>query len=502
MNSARTKPRKISGILLHPTSLPTQWGIGDFGPSAHAFLDWLAACGQHLWQILPLGPTGLGDSPYGALSAFAGNPLLISPELLQREKLVELRGSRSEPAGPVEYGSVMRWKDELFDHAWQRATELGLWKRELERFEEKESAWLDEWALFAALRERWPDRAWTGWPEEIRNREPAALAKAAEQLESRVRRHRFVQFVFDRQWQALRQHAASLHITIMGDLPIYVAGDGADVWSNPDKFLLDRQRMPTHVAGVPPDYFSPTGQRWGNPLYDWDAMKAEKFSWWIARMRANLRLTDLVRLDHFRGFAGYWAVPAEEETAVHGEWRTGPGEPLFKAMRAELGELPIVAEDLGTITPDVELLREAIDVPGMKVLQFAFGEDDSPHMLHEHTPDTVAYTGTHDNDTTVGWWRNAADHEKDRVRSVFGPVADREPHWTLLRAAWSSVGNHAVAPFQDLFGLGSEARMNTPGAAEGNWRWRFRPQLLADAGVAKGLRRLTEITGRSDATRK
>lgn len=494
--------RKISGILLHPTSLPTQWGIGDFGPSAHAFVDWLAAARQHLWQILPLGPTGLGDSPYGALSAFAGNPLLISPEILQQDRLVELRGSRSGPASPVEYGDVIRWKNELLDHAWERALARGLWKGELETFAADQASWLDDWALFAALREQWPDRAWTGWPEGIRNRGKVALTRARSELAERVDRHKFVQYVFDRQWQSLRQHAASRNITIMGDLPIYVAGDGADVWSNPDKFLLDEDREPTHVAGVPPDYFSPTGQRWGNPLYDWDALEADGYRWWIARMRANLRLADLVRLDHFRGFAGYWAVPSDEETAVHGEWRTGPGESLFTAIRRELGELPIVAEDLGTITPDVEALREAIAVPGMKVLQFAFGEDDSPHMLHNHTRDTVAYTGTHDNDTTVGWWRSAADHEKDRVRSIFGPLADREPHWALLRAAWSSVGNHAIAPIQDLFGLGSEARMNTPGAPEGNWRWRVRPELLADAAVLAGLRRLTEITGRSDETRR
>lgn len=446
--------------------------------------------------MLPLGPTGLGDSPYGALSAFAGNPLLISPESLQRDGLVRLPASNGDPSPFVDYGRVSRWKDSLLDEAWRTASGSTRWKKQVARFTRREASWLEDWALFAALREKWPDRAWDRWPAEYRDRDDRALEKARGELADRIDRHRFVQFLFDEQWQELRAHATDKGVHLLGDLPIYVAGDGAEVWSQPELFELDANHKPLRVAGVPPDYFSPTGQRWGNPLYRWDAMHADDYRWWIDRMRANLRLTDMVRLDHFRGFAAYWAVPAEAPDATTGEWLEGPGRSLFDAMERAIGELPIVAEDLGTITADVHALREAIGIPGMRVLQFAFGEDDSPHLPHHYTRPTVAYTGTHDNDTTMGWWRSAQHHEKERAYLLFGDCIAREPNWTLLRAAWMSRATVAIAPIQDLFGLGSEARMNVPGAAEGNWRWRIDSSLLEDREIPKGLRRLTEITGR------
>lgn len=490
--------RRASGILVHPTSLPSPWGIGGLGPAAHAFIDWLADAGQRVWQILPLGPTGLGDSPYGALSAFAGNPLLISPELLQRDGLVQLPSTPAGSSASVDYGLTARWKNSLLDEAWRTAAASSRWKGEIDSFAERESSWLHDWALFAALREKWPDRGWDRWPEPYRDRDEPVLASARKELADRIERHRFVQFIFDRQWNELREHAHSRDILIMGDLPIYVAGDGAEVWSRPELFELDQHHSPLRVAGVPPDYFSPTGQRWGNPLYRWNAMKKDGYRWWIERMRANLRLTDIVRFDHFRGFAAYWAVPSDAPDARTGEWVQGPGRHLFRALEKALGNLPIVAEDLGTITPDVHELREAIGIPGMRVLQFAFGEDDSPHLPHHYTRPTVAYTGTHDNDTTVGWWRTAESHEKERAYLLFGEGVGREPNWTLIRAAWMSRATIAIAPIQDLFGLGSEARMNTPGAAEGNWRWRIEPRLLEDREIRRGLRRLTEITGRGD----
>lgn len=496
--STINQPRS-AGVLLHPTSLPSAWGIGDLGPGAHSFIDWLADSGQSVWQILPLGPTGLGDSPYGALSAFAGNPLLISPDLLAEDRLIDDVQPSATATDAVDYGTVARWKNELLDAAFKRASDDARWSSRIEEFSEQQSEWLEDWVLFAALRERWPDRSWERWPEPVRDRDEATLQQLSTELRPRIARHRFVQFIFERQWQRVREHAHARGIRIMGDLPIYVAGDGADVWSRPDLFELDREHRPTRVAGVPPDYFSPTGQRWGNPLYDWKAMRKEKYAWWIARMRANLRMTDLVRLDHFRGFAGYWAVPASAEDATTGTWEKGPGKALFTAIRKELGDLPIVAEDLGTITQDVEALRDAIRIPGMRVLQFAFGEDDSPHLPHHFTRPTVAYTGTHDNDTTVGWWKTASDDEKNRARTLFGGIIDHEPHWTLLRSVWMSQAVTSIAPLQDLFGLGSDARMNTPGAAEGNWRWRASPELFHDRAVQFGLRRLSEATGRSAA---
>jgi 4-alpha-glucanotransferase len=488
-------------VLLHPTSLPGPHGVGDLGGEAESFLDWAAAAGQTVWQILPLGPTSWGHSPYGSLSAFAGNPLLVSPDRLLEEGLLPrpaLGRVPELPADHVDFAAAGAWKDQvlrashahLAEHAPQRIREA--YAAFVESPDQAE--WLDDWALFAALKARFDGRAWTEWDPELRRRDAAALARARRELAAEIDFHRYAQFVFHRQWERLRGEARRRGIEILGDLPIYVAGDSAEVWARPDLFALDDLGRPTVVAGVPPDYFSATGQRWGNPLYRWDRMRAEGYAWWIARLRANLRRADRVRLDHFRGFVAYWEVPASEPTAVGGRWVAGPGVELFAALRAALGELPLVAEDLGVITPDVEALRDALELPGMKVLQFAFGELDGVHAPHRHRRRSVIYTGTHDNDTTRGWHARLGAEERARVHAYLGTTGDG-PHWDLVRAAYTSVAELAIVPLQDLLGLGSEARMNTPAEAAGNWSWRLRPGALG-AELAERLRRLAALTGR------
>jgi 4-alpha-glucanotransferase len=491
-----------AGILVHPTSLPGPFPVGDLGSASGAFLGFAEAAGQRLWQILPLGPPGLGGSPYTARSAFAGNPLLISPERLAADGLLPAAAVDADgpPSSRVDLGAATAWKDALLREAWERFRREG--SRELREAcrayaaAPERAAWLPDWELYAALAERFPGRSWHDWPRPLARRDPRALDAARRELVGEMGYQRFVQFLFERQWQAVRAEAARRGIAILGDLPIYVAEDSADVWAHPELFDLDAQGRPRHVAGVPPDYFSPTGQRWGNPLYRWERMAADGFAWWVARLRRNLELTHQVRIDHFRGLAAYWEVPASEPTALEGRWVEGPGIALFAAFRRALAaeSLPIVAEDLGTITPDVEQLRAEAGLPGMKVLQFAFGEPDSSHLPHHHERRCLVYTGTHDNDTTLGWFASLSGEERQRVLDYVGGDGI-EPHWDLVRAAYTSVADDAVVPLQDVIGLGPAARMNTPGQAAGNWEWRALPdQLRGDD--AERLRYLAALSGR------
>jgi 4-alpha-glucanotransferase len=492
MANPKPRPTRTAGILLHPTSLPGPFGIGDLGPTAHAWIDALARAKQTWWQILPLGPTGYGDSPYQCYSAFAGNPSLISPELLVGDGLLTTDdlGVPQFPADRVDSSAVAAFKTAMLDRAWEhfRAVSTPL-KPAFEQFTQENAAWLDDYALFMALKDGQGGASWQDWPAPVRLRQPAALASARTELRDRIGRHQFRQFLFTRQWVTLRDHARQRGVRIIGDAPIFVAGDSADVWANPHLFLLDAQGRQTALAGVPPDYFSPTGQLWGNPLYDWAAARRDGYRWWVARVRAALAQVDLLRLDHFRGFAAAWHIPAGDLTAEKGKWVDGPGADLFASIQRELGGLPLIAEDLGLITPDVELLRDQFALPGMSVLQFAFSDPHNKYLPHNYANNTVVYTGTHDNDTTRGWFSGLSDTEKHFVRSYLsrdgGDIA-----WDLMRLAWSSVGDLAIAPLQDVLDLGREARMNTPGVPTGNWSWR----VGADAVTAERWDRLTELT--------
>ncbi|HEV8254796.1 MAG TPA: 4-alpha-glucanotransferase [Vicinamibacteria bacterium] len=502
--------RRKSGILLHPTSLPGPFGIGDLGPEAHGFVDFLAAAGQRLWQVLPLGPTGFGDSPYQSFSAFAGNPLLISPQRLVQDGLIDEAELKPPAFAPdaVDYGAVIEFKLPLLERAFRRFKEHAApaARRAFAAFRRRQAGWLDDYALFAALKEAHGGAAWNEWEEEIALRRPAALARWRERASAAVEARQFWQYHFFRQWAALKRRAARAGVEVMGDVPIFVAQDSADVWAHPELFQLGEDGTPAAVAGVPPDYFSETGQLWGNPLYRWDVMAETGYRWWIDRLRAILDVVDVVRLDHFRGFESYWAVPAGEETAINGRWVKGPGDALFDALRNALGRLPIVAENLGVITPEVEALRERFSLPGMAVLQFAFGggDADSDFLPHNYTRDRVVYTGTHDNDTTVGWWMAGAgdttrtDDQAERERAFakkYLATDGWEIHWAFIRAALASVADLAIVPLQDVLGQGSEARMNLPARAEGNWRWRFRSGALTPE-IRDRLRELAVIYGR------
>ena len=481
---------RTSGILLHPTSLPSLFGIGDFGQEAFRFADQLKASGQGLWQMLPLGPPGSGDSPYQAFSAFAGNPLLISPELLVREGYLtddDLAGTPRFCSKCVEYKAVREWKMPLLTKAYRGFSHCasGEQKSRFEAFCAEHKAWLEDYALFIALRNEFgAGNSWTGWNEGLVKRDAAALRKWRRKLKDEVDCHRFQQFEFYRQWDALRTYCKERGILIMGDIPIYVSHESADVWAHREQFCLDENGKPTEVSGVPPDYFSETGQLWGNPIYRWPEMERSRFNWWIDRLRGTFRLFDLVRLDHFRGFEAYWAVPAGEETAVNGRWVKAPGAKLFRAAQKALGELKVVAENLGDITPEVEQIRREFHFPGMAVLQFGFGTDPQAATFRPHNfeRELFAYTGTHDNDTVMGWWtseggdstRSAEDVRKEKAFAQRYIAPSDEPiHWKLIRVLLSSVAQVAVMPMQDVLGLGSESRMNKPGTAEGNWSWRM-----------------------------
>ncbi len=481
-DTANLFPR-AAGVLLHPTSLPGRYGIGDLGEWAYRFVDWLEAAGQSVWQILPLGPTSYGDSPYQTLSAFAGNPILISLDKLVGDGWLTDEDTASVPdfpVGQVDYGWVIPYYNDMLSRAYERFAadgDAGV-KGDFEAWCAENDHWLGDYALFAALKDAYHGRPWVEWPEAEALRQPAAIGAARQTHARRIAEHRFRQWVFHRQWGELKAYAASRGVRLIGDIPIFVAHDSSDVWANPSMFYLDEKGYPTVIAGVPPDYFSPTGQRWGNPLYRWDVMKADGYAWWLDRVRACLNVVDVARVDHFRGFAAYWEIPASEETAINGEWIPGPGADFLQAVRDALGALPIIAEDLGVITPDVEALRDGFGLPGMKVLQFAWSDPKNPFLPHNHTPNSVVYSGTHDNNTTVGWWQQEA-HEG--VRAFINHYADREvtePNWALIRLGMMSVGHTFVAPMQDVLGIGPEGRMNTPGRPSGNWTWRFIPRDL------------------------
>lgn len=491
---------RSSGILLHPTSLPGRWGIGDLGAEARRFVDVLAAARVGLWQVLPLGPTGFGNSPYQCFSAFAGNPLLVSPEALLEDGLLHERdfGSTTFPDDHVDYGAVIPWKEALLRAAAERFRgDAGRSLRAaFDAFCDRERDWLHDYALFMALKDAHAGADWNTWDPDVARRMPAALDHWRARLAAPIEAQQFRQFMFFRQWDALRGYAAERGVRFFGDMPIFVARNSADVWAHPELFYLDGAGRPTIVAGVPPDYFSETGQLWGNPLYRWDVMAAHGHHWWIERFRTAFELFDVVRVDHFIGFARYWAVPADATTAVHGEWRPGPGMGLATAVRAALGTLPIVAEDLGIVTPEVDELRERLALPGMKVLQFAFGGGaDNRFLPHNYTPNYVVYTGTHDNDTTEGWFAALAPDERARVARFVPDVGDA-PAWSLIRLAMASVADTAVIPMQDVLALGSDARMNLPGRAEDNWGWRL-PADAIGADHVRRLRELVELFGRA-----
>jgi 4-alpha-glucanotransferase len=498
--------KRSSGVLLHVSSLPSYGGIGDLGPAAHEFVAFLAKAKQHLWQVLPLGPTGYGNSPYAGSSAFAGNPYLISLEFLSDWGWIDggrLAGLAGR-SGNVDFDQVERRKLPLLFEAAGNFLDRGphdpklaaQWKA-FQKFCQAEESWLTDYALYAELRRQFNTGAWTVWPAPLRRRQPQALAQVAAKCGRALAQEQALQFAFSRQWNNLRAAAAQSGIRILGDVAIFVNMDSADVWVHPELFELDEDLNPVSVAGVPPDYFSPTGQRWGNPLYRWDVLEEQGFDWWVKRIHRATQLYDIVRLDHFRGFEAYWAIPAEEKTAVKGEWVKAPGLKLFRALEAALGPLPLVAEDLGLITPEVDALRLELGLPGMKVLQFGFnGRGAHIHLPHRFTPETVAYTGTHDNDTTQGWWKLAAKVEQEAVEAYLGLVNGR-PVWPLIRALDASVAQMAVVPAQDLLELSSEARMNTPAVAAGNWSWRA-PEGGWTPGLAARLSALAEVTDRDN----
>ena len=491
--------RRSSGILLHPTSLPGGYGIGDLGPSALEFIDRLASARQHLWQVLPLGPTGYGDSPYQCFSAFAGNPLLISPQLLIEDGLLataDAEPRREFPRVDVDFAAVIAHRLQLWPRVLERFDASGPSVRDrFERFCHANAHWLDDFALFMAVKDAHGQASWTQWAPDIARREPPAVARWSSRCAREIRRHKLTQFLFFDQWQRLRDACRQRAIEIMGDLPIFVAHDSADVWSRPELFQLDDAGQPTVLTGVPPDYFSATGQLWGNPHYRWDVLGRHGYAWWVERFHALLGLVDRVRIDHFRGFVASWEVPAGASTAVTGQWVAGPGAALFDAVRTglKMDRLPFVAENLGVITPEVEALRARFDLPGMAILQFAFGTDPQAPTFkpHNYVRNLVVYTGTHDNDTTVGWWTGDAGHstrsdadidvEREQARRYLG-TDGREINWEFIRAVLASVADTAIVPAQDLLGLGSEARFNRPGTGSGNWRWRLQPgQLTHDA---------------------
>ncbi len=486
-----------SGILLHPSSLPGSQPIGSLGQEAYAFVDWLVAAGQSVWQILPLGPTGYGNCPYSCYSAFAGNPLLIN-----LAKLVELGDLRQKELPPsvassdtVDYTkaekqlSLLRLASARFAEGTNASRH-----QKFEQFCREQAYWLNDYCFFEAMRQQ-QNNSWQQWPAEIRQRRQSALHKWGVQLQEEIAWHKYLQFVFFEQWFELKTYANQQGVEIFGDLPIFVAENSADVWSNRKLFYLDEEDQPTLVAGVPPDYFSKTGQRWGNPLYDWEKMAQDDYSWWCSRFHWNLQLFDLVRVDHFRGFAACWAIPAEEKTAINGSWLEVPGEQLFTRLEAEFTELPIVAEDLGVITADVEELRDQFNLPGMKILQFAFDSGPSnPYLPHNHVPNSVIYPGTHDNNTSLGWWQALDSKGKQQVRDYLKRPC-RDMPWTLIETTLASVAKLAVIPLQDLLGLDGKSRMNRPGTARGNWQWRLQ-EGQTSREITEQLRHVTHLYGR------
>jgi 4-alpha-glucanotransferase len=498
--------QRSSGVLLHISSLPSYGGIGDLGPAAHEFIAFLATAKQHVWQVLPLCPTGYGNSPYAGSSAFAGNPYLISLEVLadwgwiDSARVAGLAGRN----GYVDFNDIEQRKLPLLHEAaanfldrGPRDANLSAQWQQFAEFCRSEESWLNDYALYAELGHQLNTGAWTAWPEPLRRRDPEALAQATYENARALAQERALQFAFSVQWNQLREVAANSGIRILGDVAIFVNMDSSDVWMHPEIFELDEELKPIRVAGVPPDYFSATGQRWGNPLYRWDVLQHRGFDWWVHRIRRARQLYDIVRLDHFRGFEAYWSIPASDDTAINGEWIKAPGLALFQSLEGALGPLPLVAEDLGLITAEVDTLRQQLGMPGMKVIQFGFGDKGAHiHLPHRYTKDTVAYTGTHDNDTTLGWWKSTGKVERAAVQAYVGNINER-PAWPLMHATASSVAEMAVFPAQDLLELGSEARMNTPAVAAGNWSWRA-PEGSWTPQLAESLAAIVEVTDRDN----
>lgn len=495
-------PERVSGILLHVTSLPSHGGIGDFGPAAYAFVDFLATAKQRLWQVLPLSPTGYGSSPYSALSAFAGNPMLISLEVLAQQGWVQWEKLNTLPGntGPCDYGAAFERKLPLIEEAagnfLDHASDDD--RRRFQKFCQDNISWLTDWVMFSVLRRRFGYQGWIEWPSEYCQRQSDAMARLLNESGRELAIEQVVQFFFTEQWSALRAHCAERKIRIMGDVAIFVSYDSADVWTHPEIFELDDQRRPIRVSGVPPDYFSATGQLWGNPLYRWGLLEERGFDWWVARIRRALALYDEIRLDHFRGFEAYWSVASTETTALHGQWVKAPGHALFNRLKEIFGELPFIAEDLGVITPEVDEMREYFGMPGMRILQFGFA-DRGGHLYlpHRYVANTVVYTGTHDNNTTLGWWQHdATETERTNVQTYLGPVPhDGEIVWKMIRAAAGSIATRCIVPLQDVLHLGSEARMNVPSAPRGNWEWRYAPDAL-HPDFATQMAALMEMTDR------
>ena len=493
---------RSSGILFHPTSLPGKYGIGTLGKEAYAFIDFLKKSRQKLWQIFPLGPTGYGDSPYQSFSSFAGNPYLIDFDLLIEAHLLSEEDLRDVFFGDneeyIDYGAIYNQKYPLLRKAYEnfKSSDNHEMRENLEHFKRENASWLNDYSLYISLKNHFNGLPWNEWAHDIKNREHGAMEHYKNELADDIEYHNFIQFLFFKQWGDVKRYANENGIKIIGDIPIFVAADSSDAWANPEIFLFDEERKPVKVAGVPPDYFSATGQLWGNPLYNWQKLKETNYSWWVERVRANLSTCDIIRIDHFRGFEAYWAVPYGDDTAINGQWEPGPGIDLFNAIKSQLGELPIIAEDLGLMTQGVIDLREATGFPGMKILGFAFDSgEENDYLPHTYTRNCVVYTGTHDNDTLVGWFQKAKEEDREFARNYLNSRADEEIHWDAIRGAWSSVACMAISPVQDFLGLGSEARINTPGVASGNWQWRLKQGVLNNE-LAERIAKLTKIYSR------
>ena len=493
---------RSSGILFHPTSLPGKYGIGTLGKEAYAFIDFLKKSRQKLWQIFPLGPTGYGDSPYQSFSSFAGNPYLIDFDLLIEAHLLSEEDLRDVFFGDneeyIDYGAVYNQKYPLLRKAYEnfKSSDNHEMRENLEHFKRENASWLNDYSLYISLKNHFNGLPWNEWAHDIKNREHGAMEHYRNELADDIEYHNFIQFLFFKQWGDVKRYANENGIKIIGDIPIFVAADSSDAWANPEIFLFDEERKPVKVAGVPPDYFSATGQLWGNPLYNWQKLKETNYNWWVERVRANLSTCDIIRIDHFRGFEAYWAVPYGDDTAINGQWEPGPGIDLFNAIKSQLGELPIIAEDLGLMTQGVIDLRETTGFPGMKILGFAFDSgEENDYLPHTYTKNCVVYTGTHDNDTLIGWFQKAKEEDRQFARDYLNSSSDDEIHWDAIRGAWSSVASMAISPVQDFLGLGSEARINTPGVAAGNWQWRLRHGVLTDE-LAERIAKLTRVYSR------
>ena len=493
--------KRSSGILMHISSLPSDFGIGDFGSSAYKFVDFLAASGHHFWQLLPLNPTNESHShsPYSSFSAFAGNPLLISPQLIEKQGFLHFKNfqvPKEVSDKKVDFKKVQQYKEELFDVAFQNFRKEKT--KDFIQFCESNSGWLEDFSLYKVLKDQFQQKSWTNWPSEFKNREKNALKKLKINASDEIEKIKFIQYLFFTQWEKLKSYAHKKGVQIIGDIPFYVNHDSADCWANPEYFKLDAHKDPTHVAGVPPDYFSETGQLWGNPVYDWQILKKQKFDWWIERLRQNLGFCDIVRIDHFRAFSAYWEVDAGEETAMNGKWVQTPGISFFEKVREAFPEMPFIAEDLGTLDEGVFELMNKYNFPGMKILHFAFGDDykDNPYLPFNHSPNNIVYTGTHDNNTSIGWYKNLRANEKQHLRkfSMTG-ITKKNVHQVLHKMALNSVAKLAIVPLQDILGLGEESIMNKPGTTKGNWDWRATKEEIANIDIQK-LKSWNEIYGR------